>query len=69
MPTIERTGQFKRDSKREAKGQHRTTLDDDLKPVLKALANDQRLEPHYSDHALTGEWKDRRDATSNLIWC
>lgn len=30
MRTIERTGQFKRDYKREAKGQHRATLDAEL---------------------------------------
>ena len=29
MRQIERTGQFKRDYKREAKGQHRATLDAD----------------------------------------
>ncbi len=61
MRTIERTGQFKRDYKREAKGQHRATIDDDLKLVLKALVNDQPLQPHHNDHLLTGEWKDHRD--------
>ena len=40
MRRIERTGQFKRDYKREAKGQHRATLDANLIPVLMALAND-----------------------------
>jgi len=39
MRTIENTGQFKRDYKREAKGKHRATLDADLVPVLEALAN------------------------------
>jgi mRNA interferase YafQ len=33
MRQIERTGQFKRDYKREAKGQHRATLDADLVPA------------------------------------
>ncbi len=61
MRTIERTGQFKRDYKREAKGKHRTTLDVDLIPVLVALANNQPLEPRHRDHTLTGEWKDYRD--------
>ena len=61
MRTIERTGQFKRDYKREAKGKHRATLDVDLMPVLVALANNQPLEPRYRDHTLTGEWKDCRD--------
>ena len=61
MRTIERTGQFKRDYKRRARGRHRTTLDADLVPVLVALANDRSLEPRHRDHALTGDWKDYRD--------
>jgi len=61
MRTIEWTSQFKRDYKRESKGQHRATLDVDLFPVLDVLANDQLLEPRHRDHALTGEWKDHRD--------
>ncbi|MCY4440396.1 MAG: type II toxin-antitoxin system YafQ family toxin [Deltaproteobacteria bacterium] len=61
MRTIERTGQFKRDYKRTARGRYRATLDADLVPVLVALANDHLLEPRHRDHALTGEWKDYRD--------
>lgn len=61
MRTIERTGQFKRDYKREKKGQHRVTLDADLFPVIEALANDDPLEPRHRDHALTGDWRDHRD--------
>ena len=47
MRTIERTGQFKRDYKREAKGAHRTTLTADLTDILKTLAND-----HPQGHAV-----------------
>ena len=61
MRAIEWTGQFKRDYKREGKGQHRTTLDADLFSVVAALSNDQMLEPHHRDHALTGNWRDHRD--------
>ncbi len=61
MRRIERTGQFKRDYKREAKGQHRATLDAELMALVKALACDQPLAPRYRDHALTGDWKDHRD--------
>ena len=57
MRTIDRPGSFKRDYKREAKDQHRTTLDKDLVPVLKALATDQPLEPRHRDHDLTGARK------------
>ena len=61
MRTIERTGQFKRDFKREAKGQHRLTVQADLTAVVMALANDQTLDPRLRDHGLTGDWKDHRD--------
>jgi mRNA interferase YafQ len=61
MRTIEWTKQFKRDYKRECKGQHRASLDSELFPVVDGLANDQLLEPRFRDHALTGEWKDFRD--------
>jgi mRNA interferase YafQ len=61
MRTPDYTGQFKRDYKRETKGQHRATLDADLRHVLSALLADLPLEPRYRDHALTGDWKDHRD--------
>ncbi|MFZ2524126.1 MAG: type II toxin-antitoxin system YafQ family toxin [Candidatus Ferrigenium altingense] len=61
MRTIERTNQFKRDYKRELKGQHRATLEDDLVEVVKALARDVPLAERYHDHALTGDWKNFRD--------
>ena len=61
MRTIERTSQFKRDFKRESKGQYRRTLQTDLTTVVVALANNQALEPRHHDHGLTGDWKDHRD--------
>ena len=61
MRTIEWTNQFKRDYKRERKGQYRGTLDADLFRLVDALANDQPLEPRCHDHALAGEWNDHRD--------
>ncbi|AMJ63317.1 type II toxin-antitoxin system YafQ family toxin [Bosea sp. PAMC 26642] len=73
MRTIERTGQFKRDYKREAKGRHAATLDRDLVTIVGALAQDQPLLPRQRDHALTGEWKDHRDCHIRpdlvLIYC
>jgi len=50
MRTIDRSSALKRDYKREAKGRHRATLDDDLQPVLVALATDQPLDARYRDH-------------------
>jgi mRNA interferase YafQ len=61
MRTIERFGRFKRDWKREIKGQHRETLSVEFVKVVTLLANDQPLEPRHRDHALTGDWKDHRD--------
>ena len=61
MRSIEQTGQFRRDYKREAKGKYRATLDTDLLPVLSLLANDEALEFRHRDHALTGNWSDHRD--------
>jgi len=59
--TIKQTSQFKRDLKREAKGQYRATLEQDLMPVLEALAKDVPLDIRHRDHALSGNWKDHRD--------
>ena len=61
MRTIERTGQFKRDYKREMKGRYRATLAGDLTAVLGALVVDRPLEPRHRDHALIGDWRDHRD--------
>ena len=56
MRQIERTTQFKRDVKRELKGQHRTTLEAMLATVLGLLLTDSPLAERYRDHALTGDW-------------
>lgn len=61
MRAIERPGSFKRDYKREAKGQYRSTLDSVLVPVIKSLVTDQALEPRLRDHELTGEWVNYRE--------
>lgn len=61
MRTIERATAFKRDYKREAKGQNRSTLDDDLKPILAVLATDQPLDAKHRDHDLSGDWAGYRE--------
>lgn len=61
MRTIKRTRRFKRDYKREAKGQHRNSLDKDLLAAVELLADDKPMPEHCWDHALSGEWKDHRD--------
>ena len=61
MRTIERTGQFQRDYKRESRGRQRAHLDAGLARIIETLANDQPLEARHHDHALSGEWSDHRD--------
>ena len=58
---IERTGQFKRDYKRELKGQYRAILEISFLEVLNALVSNQVLAKKYQDHSLSGNWKDHRD--------
>lgn len=56
MRTISRTEKFKKDYKREAKGEHRTTLDADLLAAISHLATDQTLPEKFHDHPLAGEY-------------
>lgn len=61
MRTIDRSSAFKRDYKREAKGQHRAALETDVADVLKALVDDQPLGSRYRDHDLSGDWAGYRE--------
>ena len=61
MRTIDRSSVFRRDYKREARGQHRANLDEALVPVLTALASDEFLEPRHRDHELSGDWRGYRE--------
>ena len=69
MRTIERTGQFKRDYKRESKGQHRKGLDEALVAVLELLLADKPLPAKYRDHPLAGIGLIIAIATSSLTCC
>ena len=61
MRTIERTSKFKRDFKRELKGNHKQSLTSDLTLILKLLIADKKLPCRYRDHSLIGDWRDHRD--------
>lgn len=61
MRMIERSSVFRRDYRREARGQHRATLDGDLTQVLSALADDKLLDAKHRDHALSGDWSGYRE--------
>ena len=61
MRTIKQSVQFKRDLKRESKGQHKQALQKDFVSLISLIATDQLLAKKYRDHPLTGDWKDHRD--------
>jgi mRNA interferase YafQ len=61
MRTINRTKKFKKDYKRESRGQHRAALDELLVAAVSLLAADVALPEAMRDHPLSGEWKDHRD--------
>ena len=61
MRAIEPTRQFRRDYKREKRGQLGPQLDTLLATVLDALAADEPLATKHRDHGMTGEWRDCRD--------
>jgi mRNA interferase YafQ len=58
---IRQAGQYKRDIRREARGQYRATLENDLLFVIALLVDDEPLPRKYRDHALTGNWAGFRD--------
>lgn len=61
MREIERTNRFRGDYRRELKGRHRSTLEQDLIGVLRTLVADMPLPERHRDHALTGNWSGYRD--------
>ncbi len=61
MRRIEPTTRFRRDFKRESKGQYRQILGAEFKLLVELLASDQSLPLRMRDHALTGELADHRD--------
>lgn len=58
---VDRSTAFKRDYKRESKGQHRAMLDADMIAVLVALVNDEPLNARNRDHELSGDWHGYRE--------
>jgi mRNA interferase YafQ len=61
MRTIDWTNRFKRDYRRELRGQHGRVLDSVLSEVLPVLQADQPLAERHRDHPLTGNWAEHRD--------
>ena len=61
MRRIERTNAFRRDFKREKKGQYRHDLDSMGADVVTLLVEDSPLPEKHRDHVLGGDWKDHRE--------
>jgi mRNA interferase YafQ len=61
MRRIERTGAFRKDFRREKKGQHRREIDSIVSSVVSLLAEDKPLPEKNRDHALAGDWRDHRE--------
>ena len=61
MRRIERTSAFRRDYKREPRGQYRRDMDALLPSIIALLAEDKPLPERNRDHVLAGEWQDFRE--------
>lgn len=61
MRTIEWTTTFKKDFKREKKGQHKKVVEELLAEVLEQLVADLALPISHRDHPLGGDWAGYRD--------
>jgi len=61
MRRIERTNAFRREYKREQRGQHRRDLEALVSAVVSLLAADESLPERNHDHALGGNWQDCRE--------
>ncbi len=61
MRTIERTTAFRRDFKREKKGQHKRDVDSLVSEAVARLIEDTPLPAKNRDHGLGGVWQDHRE--------
>jgi mRNA interferase YafQ len=61
MRRIERTNAFRRDFKREQRGQHRRDVEALLAIAVSQLAEDRPLPEKNRDHARAGVWHDFRE--------
>jgi mRNA interferase YafQ len=65
MREIKYTTKFKKDYKREKRGQVKKILDNKLLTAVRLLITDSNLPEFMRDHSLIGEWKDCRDCHIN----
>lgn len=62
---LRQTSQFKKDIKKQIK---KGKNPDELTSLIKLLIKDEPLPPKYKDHALIGNWSDRRDCHVEPDW-
>jgi mRNA interferase YafQ len=61
MRRIERASAFRKDFKREKRGQYRRYIDSLVSDVVSLLAEDKPLSEKNRDHSLSGQWDDHRE--------
>lgn len=61
MRRIERTTAFRRDFKRESRGQHRLSIESLVSAIVSLLVEDTPLPDKNHDHELGGDWRDFRE--------
>jgi mRNA interferase YafQ len=60
MRLIKKTAAFRKDLKRESKGQNLAILNNELPVILASLESDIPLSGQYRDHTLSGNWVGHR---------
>ena len=61
MRRIERTNAFRKDFKREKRGEHLRELEALVSSIVSVLAEDKPPPEKHRDHALSGQWRDHRE--------
>jgi mRNA interferase YafQ len=61
MRSVKWASAFKKDLKRESRGQYKNALKEEFYGIVAALANDSPLLGRYKDHDLEGEWVGYRE--------
>ena len=61
MKFVDQSKEFKRDLKKLASSKYRGIVNNELRNVVGALANDEALDYSYHDHPLTGNLKGFRE--------
>jgi mRNA interferase YafQ len=61
MRSVKGSQAYKKDFRRETRGENLEAIIEELPLVIAALAADSQLPAKYHDHQLTGKWEDCRE--------